>query len=238
MNESLDRDKWRGIGFSNLEYLLDTYLNFTDVCPELSDDLCKYGNIPALFAGLQKLDKYFEIKNEFKSIKPIVETILFLLCNVVARCNSNRKVYQEAGAFAVFEKYLKLENGLVRLLSLMILAYVVDESESSILATSGGGVATLVTWLQRAVESANHRALRYGVGGSAKEILDCLNHLAINDSNKLEIEKENGIHAIVRMLHDGFSEEEQCVAAEAVWNLTFVESIRTTSQLQEAIPCK
>ncbi|XP_072051598.1 uncharacterized protein [Amphiura filiformis] len=116
--------------------------------------------------------------------------------------------------------------------SLMILAYIVDESESSVLATSDGGVASLVEILQiRTKNSCDEVSVL-----SAREILDCLNHLAINDSNKLEIEKQGGIPLIVRMLQDDFDEEDQCVAAEAVWNLAFVESIRTSSQLQEAVP--
>ncbi|XP_072022260.1 uncharacterized protein [Amphiura filiformis] len=232
----LTREQWGKAGFSNLNLMLQTYLNFTDICPELCVELGKCGSIPMLFAGLKELGNYFEQEKEFKMIKGPVQNILFLLCNSISRASSNRKFFREADAYGIFKKYLTSQNGMVSLLSLMILAYVVDDTESGVLATSNGGVAILVKWLQSATKSSNHEVGFCGVGGSAKEILDCVNRLSINDSNKLEIEKEGGIPTIVRMLQDDFNEEEQCVAAEAVWNLTFVESIKNGPQLQEAVP--
>ena len=110
----------------------------------------------------------------------------------------------------------------------MTLAYIVNESESKILAESDVGVATLDQLLQDAVQSSNHTVIIYNSGQyfSTFELLDCLNHLAINGANNRDIEKQDSIPALVRMLEDDFSEEEQCVAAEMIWNLTFVESIR------------
>ncbi|XP_072050587.1 uncharacterized protein [Amphiura filiformis] len=231
----LERTKWEEDGFANLELMLNTYFNFTDYCSELAVDLGKLGSIPLLFAGLGKLEKYFEQK-EFVTIQGLLQGMLFLLDNSISLCNSNRKIYRDAGAVSIFKRYLKSQNAMVRVVSLTILAYVVDEAESAILATSDGGVAILVQWLHRAVNSSDHSAQIGGIGARAGELLDCLNHLAINDSNKLEIEKQGCIPNIVRMLQDDFDEKDQSVAAEAVWNLAFKESIRTSPQLQKAVP--
>ena len=125
----------------------------------------------------------------------------------------------------------------------MVLAYIVKEEESEILATSDVGVATLVRLLQQAIKSSNHEAkirfsLFYSNTFSAFELSNCLNHLAINDVNKRAIEKQGGIPTIIRMLQDDFSEEEQCVASEILWNLAFIDSIRQSEQLQSALQGK
>ncbi|XP_072051437.1 uncharacterized protein [Amphiura filiformis] len=236
LSEFLEKEKWEDDGFSMLEAMVRSYLNCTDGSPELCVELGKCGSISMLFSGLNKLEMYFEEGDEFESIAHFVQTILFLLCNCISRSSSNRKIYQEANAVAIFKKYLKSQTVLVSLLSLMILAYVVNDSESAILATLDGGVAILVQWLQEAVNASEHCASRDSIVGCAREILDCLNHLASNDNNKLEIERQGGIPTIVRMLQDDFDEEDQCVAAETVWNLAFVESIRTSPQLQKSVP--
>ncbi|XP_072050787.1 uncharacterized protein [Amphiura filiformis] len=233
----LEREKWAEDGFANLELVLGACISLTDNSPELGAKLGTYGSIPLLFSALQKLETYFEQNEEFRIIKLLTISIFGILHNSIRlNCNSNCKIYRDAQAVGICKKYLKSQNALISTFSLMILAYVVDESESGILATSDGGVAILVQWLQEAINSDSHNAAFNWITGDASELLDCLNHLAINDSNKLEIEKQGGIPAIVRMLEDDFNEGEQCVAAEAVWNLAFVKSIRTSPQLQEAVP--
>ncbi|XP_072050151.1 uncharacterized protein [Amphiura filiformis] len=222
----LEKEKWKDNGYKNLRYMLGGYHTYGKCCPELAAELGKNGSIPLLFAGLGKLEIYFDDEEE---LHVFITRILFFS---ISQCSRNRKIYQDANAFAICKKYLKSKNRVVSFNSMLILAYVVDESESGILATSDGGIARLVELLQEAIKSSDHKCL----GSTAREYLDCLNHLAMNDNNKLEIEKEGGIPAIVRMLQDEFDEEDHCVAAEAVWNLAFVESIRTSAQLQEAVP--
>ena len=123
----------------------------------------------------------------------------------------------------------------------MILAYIVNESESGILAESNVGVSTLVKLLQKAVDASDHRAQMNPDSNfvcNASELSDCLNHLAINDENKRAISKQNGIATIVHMLQTDFTDDEQCVAAEMLWNLAFVQSIRQSEQLQAALQGK
>ena len=109
------------------------------------------------------------------------------------------------------------------------------ESDKNILATSDEGVAKLVAMVKTCLESADHKIEDVF---SAKELVDCLNHLAINDDNKHEIQKEGGIPLMIHMLTDDFDVDEQQVAAKALWNMAFIESIKKSTELQEAVPCK
>ena len=232
--EYLDREKWRQRGYTNLARITGCCHNYTDVCPELGTELGKFGCIPLMLAGLEKLKMYFSKQSEFIIIQNVVGSIFGILHNSIRICSGNREIYRNAGAVNILKSYLKEP---ISTYALMILAYIVNESESEILAESDVGVATLVQLLQEAVQSSNHTVIIYnGQYFSAFELLDCLNHLAINDDNKCEMYKQDSIPAIVRMLEDDFSEEEQCVAAEVIWNLTFVESIRQSKQVQDALP--
>ena len=247
--EYLEREKWEQRGFKALERLTCCYHNYTDVCPELGAELGKNSCIPFLFQSLEKLKMYFNKTAEFKIIRNVVSDIFGILYNSIRLNSSNREIYRKLGASDCLKEYLK--QPFVATDALMILAYIVNEHESKILAESDVGVVTLVQLLKLALLSSNHVAVVDKSTGpqlqskvctynyySAIELLDCLNHLAINDVNKREIEKQGGIPVIVSMLQDDFTEEEQTIAAEALWNLAFIESIRQSEELQVALTSK
>ena len=234
----LDREQWGQRGYEALALMTCCYMNFTDVCPELGAELGKYGCISLMLAGLEKLKVYFNQESEFQIILPVVNCIFGILHNSISLCSINREIYRNVGAVDILKEYLQQYPVRVSTVALMSLAYIVNEEESGILAKSDAGVATLVKLLQKAIESKDHRAKEYHNYFSAFELLNGLNHLAINDDNKREIEKQGGIPTIIRMLQDDFTEEERCVAAEMLWNLTFINHIRQSEQLQDALPGK
>ena len=181
---------------------------------------------------------YFNQESEFDIIGGAVSSIFGILQNSIRLYSGNREIYREAGTVDILKEYLKQSS--VSTDALMVLAYrpIVKESESKILAESDIGVATLVQLLQQAVHSSDHLATLYCKWISALELTDCLNHLAINDDNKRAIETLGGIPIIIHMLQDEFSEEVQTAAVEMLWNLAFVESIRQSEQLQDAVSGK
>ncbi|XP_072051439.1 uncharacterized protein [Amphiura filiformis] len=139
----LENEKWGQQGYKSLEEMLGTYCTFTDPCHELAAELGKCGSIPLLLAGLGKLEIYFEDEDKFEPIEDVVAYIIGILFISISQCSSNRKIFRDAKAFDILKEYLKLQNKTVSGFSLMILAYVVDESESSVLATGDGIVARL-----------------------------------------------------------------------------------------------
>ncbi|XP_072050029.1 uncharacterized protein [Amphiura filiformis] len=237
----LEREKWRQIGFTNLGLLVRIGSKFANRYPaEFGADLGVYGCIPLLLEGLRKLKKYFNSETEMVLLRDIVTDLFGILHNSILKYSTNRGIYRKTRAVEDLTEYLKCGDTLINLQSLLILAYVVNESESSILATAEGGIAKLVELLKLAVNSEdhNHDYARFKTESatprfSAFVLLDCLNHLGINDNNKREIEKQGGVPAIVRMLENDFSEEEHSVAARALWNLSFVESIRKSDLVRK-----
>ena len=243
LREHLDRDKWRQCGYTNLASLASCCENYTENCPELGAELGKHGCIPLLLASLERVKAYFNQQSEFKTIQSMVSNIFGILHHSIRLCSGNREIYRNVGAVDSINAYLKQSSNLVSAYALMTLAYIVNEGESKILAESDRGIAVLVKLLQDSVESSHHEAIIYHSFSlnafSTLQLADCLNQLAINDDNKLAIEREGGIPTIIRMLQDeGFTEDEQTVASEILWNLTFVDSIRQSDRLQDALPGK
>ncbi len=234
LSEYLEKDKWGGNGFRNLKRLMLTCFKSSSCC-KLNAELGTTGGISLLFAALSKLEAYLDEEKDYETIKNFLLWILVTLHYSIVQCHKNLKIYREAQAFAILKKYLRMQDSTGKF-SVMILAYVVDEPEREILSTCDEGADAIVQLLQELQEAVD---CPFCCGFfTARDLLDGLNHLAISDINKQLIEKYNGIPTILLMLGDDSDEREQCLAAEAVWNLAFVESIRISTQLQEAVPCK
>ncbi|XP_072031674.1 uncharacterized protein [Amphiura filiformis] len=219
-------------GVYNLMIIQMAFWNFTDVCGELGRDLGEHGGVGMLLEDLEVLGEHLGRKE----VTEYVEVLLGILHNAIHLCGENQPIYRKANAVGILTKLLSADDMTVKMKALLVLAYCVDEEESGILATAHGCVSFLTYMLQEAVAAIDHRVVSGNSRFSAKELLDGLTRLAINDDNKREILKEDGIVTIARMLKPDFSEEEQRLAAEAMWNLSFVEDIRRNSQVKKCTP--
>lgn len=217
-------------GIYNLMITQMAFWNFTDVSPALGHDLGAHGGVEMLLKDIEVLEEHINQKQ----VHEYVEVLLGILHNAIHLYNKNRPIYREANAVDILTKLLKADDMTVKIKALLVLAYCVDEEESGVLATAHGCVKLLTQMLKQAVSTIDHRAISGSSRFSAHELLDGLNRLAMNDDNKYEIQKEGGLVSIVRLLQPDCSEEEQKLAAEALWNLSFVEKIRRNTQLTES----
>ena len=158
------------------------------------------------------------------------DNILIILINAIRLCSDNRAVYRNNNAVAILKSFLEIDE-VWRLQSLMILAYVVNEAESEVLAASKESVQSFTKLLKDAVANEDHVA-HADVLFSAEELLDAINHLAINDDIKKVVAEEEIIPSIIRMLGEEFSPEEHRTASEGLWNMAFIESIRKSDLIQ------
>ena len=229
MTESLF-DYRRGLktdrtGLLNLHLIQMAFWNFTDVCSELGRDLGKYGGVDLL---LQDLAVYEKFRADLTAMQyEYVEILLGILHNAIYMYRDNRDIYREADTVSILTQFLKTEDMTVKTKALLVLAYCVDEEESGVLATAHGCISFMTFMLSRAVDAIDHRVISKNSAFSAKEILSGLNQLAVNDDNKCQIQKEHGVAIIIRMLQPEFTEDEQILAAEGLWNLSFMEGIRS-----------
>ena len=220
-------------GYENLDYMILTYINFTDSSSELSAELGKTDCIPLLIEALDNR------RQDFLSDDEILEETVTTLLNLVQNYSDNVRVFRKANAVPVLKKYLDHEKPTVKIKALTLLAYIADEAQSGLLQTVDGAVTRLVAMLKDAVSNEDHR-VTYGEGysSSALQRIQCLNKLAVNDANKVEIANQGGVPVFVRMLQDDFSEDEHIAAVRALWNLAFIEELRKSTELQESTKCK
>ncbi|XP_072028525.1 uncharacterized protein [Amphiura filiformis] len=224
-------------GFANLRQMLAAFVNITNGSPECGLSLGKCSAITLLFAGLKQINSIYNHDNqklETESLDDATESIFIILHNTIRLCPSNLTHYRNNNAVSILNGFLKLDSKW-QFFSLLVLAYITTDLEKNKLASAETGVRNLINLLKEAVRSDDH----FSKGTSwfsAFEILDAINQLAINDDVKNAIENEGGIPFIIQMLQDNFSAQEQKVAAEALWNLSFIDSLRKSDILQATIP--
>ncbi|XP_072019663.1 uncharacterized protein [Amphiura filiformis] len=223
----------RSLAMTIIYLLLSIFANFSDQ----SLLLCReFGMFNGIESVLQIVGTLASLKSEDNNIlEDSILSSLALLHNCIRHCAENRSIYRRANAVEILSKLRKGDT--TDMMVLLILAYIVNDEESVTLAKSEDCVRMLTKLLAEAVSRDDH----YGIAEkeyfcSAIELLDGLNHLAINDANKAEIAKHGGIHSIIRMLQPDFSEEEHVVATQALWNLSFLDSIKRTSEVQATLP--
>ncbi|XP_072020800.1 uncharacterized protein [Amphiura filiformis] len=225
-------------GLANFDIMLSSFVNWSYDSHYLSATLGKCGAISLLLKGLEKIIPYHEQGN--KDIATAEQWIFGILQNAIQKCSSNREIYRDSNAVSIMEGYLKLDARW-QMESILVLAFIINDSESALLASSGISVEILTTVLKQAVNIDDHNGVIDNVMTGkvlypAVYLLDAINHLAINDANKDIIQANGAIPAIIRMLDDDFPQEDQKLAAEVLWNLAFIESIRKSEVMQGAVP--
>ena len=216
-------------GYRNVIALLGLSITASDKSKEFGDELIRLGWAAILLDIIKQQDLDDEIRALY---------LLGGLFNCIRMSSGNRDAYRKAKAIGVLQPLLTSPNVEIQTNALIVLAYVVNEKEREILATSESGLKQLLTVLNNGVDSPDHRAATGCSSYTMLETLDAINQLAINDTSKAEIARQGAIPAIVRMLDDDFSDQEHRVALEALWNLAFVDSIRNSEVMQLTIPSK
>ncbi|XP_072028059.1 uncharacterized protein [Amphiura filiformis] len=217
--------------------------------PSQDSDFCRSFGTEEYFDVTKQSLLYFDdpankiFTNDYNGVNLTLKvklSILYTLLMIISKCLDNRNVYRRANIIPTLSMMGK-ENMEVKTLSLLILSYVVDEEENEMLTKSEDAIRFLTELFIKTVYSTQHMLdstyiAEYNVifVYSTSELLDALNHLAVNDSNKLEILKHGGVPAIIRMLQSDFTKEEKELAIKALWNLAFVDNIRANSEVQKA----
>ena len=277
-------------GLINLKELLGIVQCFADASPEFAASLGKCGAIKLLFDELKKLKSmHIQFADKNSTLFKFVFCILAVLYNLIRHCSSNLKFYRNSDAVPILKGFLKQDEdgdenkdegeeakSWLQLRLLLVLAYVVKDEESEILASEEFGVRVLTDCLCKAVQSSDYKMdprLQFSAHDlldtinlqakndankkaiatqgetlsnrmelclpfSAHELLDAINHLARNDANKKAIAATGAIPYIIQMLQNDFTPEDQQVAAEALWNLSFIPEIRKSDALQRAVLSK
>jgi len=204
--------------FTNLQLVLSIIWNCTDKSMSLCDCLARAAVANHMLAELGDSRLLDADLTDDPDRHYLVKAYLGILHNMVRMCADSRQVFRSAGAVAVLQQYLRRAQGLVRTKAYLILSYIVNEHENDIINATDENIAYIVHILQTAVDSENHFSQLHAFWAS--EIACGLNHLAVNDGNKLRLGSLGAIDLYVRLLRDGNS-EERGLAAAGLWILSF-----------------
>ena len=149
----------------------------------------------------------------------LVKGLLGVLHNAVHFCTAARQAYRDSSAVSIFRRIRLSSNAMVELKAGLLLAYIINEDENEEINADSKNFTLLVRILESALKSPNHRSKKYGF--HTVELITGLNKLAANDANKTRIVESGVLPFYVRLLAPECSEEEQKVAAQGIWILSF-----------------
>ncbi len=235
----LDEDQWETEGFKRVEKMLTTFGNIADSSPKFGSSLGECGGIGTLFTYLNQIQG--KVKEDVECSSPIqciATAVCRILGNAIRLYPSNLVYYRKSNAVSILKEFRKIDGW--EYVSMFVLAYVATDSEKKEFASTKTSIQILTNLFKKAINADDHRVAsadaKYNF--SAFELLSAINQLAINDDVKNVIADEEAIPSVIKMLQDDFSSEEQRVAANALFNLAFIEHIRLSGSLQGTIPSK
>ena len=103
-------------------------------------------------------------------------------------------------------------------LSLLALAYLVDENTNYLILADENLLSFIIILLNLAWQSEDRRRC---YGFSAKELAEGLSHLAINDANKKILGQNGVIPVLISVIKTSNEDEEKASATRALWMLAF-----------------
>ena len=195
-------------------------------------ELVKCGVIPAILKDLDLCDPNTDDPRQ----RIRITLSLFRLYNLV----DTKKVipiYRSAKAVDILMKFARAEDVMTKIDSFQVLACIINEEESKLLAATTGCIVTILEMLQKAAES-NEKEFTFVITPDDTEQSEeaeafyatLLNltrgtgNLATNDANKEAIVQHGGVPVLTTILRPEYKEEERQAAAEALWKLSFLES--------------
>ena len=179
--------------YKNLDVTLSIIWNCSDKSAPLCNCLARCGVIGLLMVELSKSEltvlsipeNTLKVSDTQTSLLYLVKAYLGILHNIVRLCVDSCTLFRAADAVVILRAYLAAKQGLVYAKAYLILAYLIDEQENELVNASDEHVQFMVDVLKDATCSENHFSETHGF--NAAEIACGLNHLAVNDSNKVQI---------------------------------------------------
>ncbi|XP_072048578.1 uncharacterized protein [Amphiura filiformis] len=220
-------------GMWNLKTATNIFWEYADGCPDLGIDLGKMGAIDCVLTILKMVENQPDSKRKTK----FVNSLLGILYNSIRHdeCASNRVIYRKAGVVSSMNTWIESPKMNLKVVALLVLAFIIDEKESEMLGRDGNVIATFVGMLNTAVESSDHTADDEHASFSLEEIIAGLHRLIINDANKEIVWRSGGIPTITSMLTPDFTSDDQTMAAKVLWSLAFNENVRKSDDMKKSV---
>uniref|UniRef100_W5N735 TIR domain-containing protein n=1 Tax=Lepisosteus oculatus TaxID=7918 RepID=W5N735_LEPOC len=201
--------------------------NYSDASLLFGEELGKLGLIKYLVAVLDH--EPYKSKQEEKNVKYLLKASLCTLHNL-AKVPENRPLLRQDRGVGKIAYYTRVEDGLLKVVSIMLLGYIIDEDESDVLMDESGAVEIMVKILQGALDSKDQRCCGY----RASEIAEGLSLIATCEKNKEKIFRSGALPVLMEMMESKNS-HDKLFAAKVVWQLAFDASIRDEMRENESL---
>ena len=149
----------------------------------------------------------------------VVKAVLGILHNISRHVPNSKWNIRNEGMVTVLRKFLPSHIPMIRLKTLIILSYILNEAENEIISSDDDNFVFIFQVLSDSLKSDDHRSKKYGM--NAFEVLKGINNLAINDENKIRIVRNGALPVFETILAtDGFADEKK-VTIMTLWSLSF-----------------
>ena len=145
----------------NFRAVVTLLWNVSDKSPSLCEECLHKGVIQMLLHDLTDPRlSVAELKDHYKLY--IVKGYLGILANVIRFHADSREIYRDLGAVKILQQYVRCPLLMVKTKVVMLLSYIVNESENDIIHSSDKNIGFIVKVLQNTVEAENHFSRKYG----------------------------------------------------------------------------
>ena len=155
-----------------------------------------------------------EEHEDSRQLLAIIENSIGILHNISRRLR-NRELF--ANREQTLLHFAKTKVRTIAALSLLTLAYLVDENTNHLISADKNLLRFIITLLDEAWQSED----RHSNGFSAKELAEGLSHLAVNDDNKKILGQIGVIPVLIQVIKTSNEDEEKASATRALWMLAF-----------------
>ena len=176
--------------FHCLAHALGTIHNFADFHDGFCSACAKTSVIPMCLENIQRVDaEHPEWDNEDEQSEElqIIYSCVGILHNISRRLRDPELFSNSVG---ILLRFAKVNKRSVAALSLLCLAYLVNEETNHLILADANLLSFIITMLNEAWQSEDRRSN----GCSARELAEGLSHLAINDTNKKVLGNKGAVH--------------------------------------------
>ena len=213
-----ETDDYKHTCYDCLYYTLMAIENFSDFHQGFCSACAVAGIISMCFEIVKQIDaenSNWEEEDGHPQLVTIIDNSIGILYNISRRLR-DRELFanRDQETLLYFAKKKKKEIAAV---SLLTLAYLVDENTNHLIFADKNLLSFIITLLDEAWQSKD----RHSNGYSAKELAEGLRHLAINDTNKNILGQNGVIPVLISVIKTSNEDEEKASATRALWMLAF-----------------
>ena len=204
--------------------------NFSDFHQGFCSACAGAGIISMCFEIIKQIDaenSNWEEEDEDSELVTIIDNSIGILHNISRRLR-DRELFANREQTLLY--FAKKNVPTIAALSLLTLAYLVDENTNHLILADENLLSFLITLLDEAWQSEDRRSTALF---SAKELAEGLSHLAINDANKNILGQNGIIPVLISVIKTSNEDEEKASATRALWMLAFDDNNKKEIRQEE-----